>query len=1704
MKKLLLITLALVIAAWAFAQTDITIGTGTSTGRYPFNDFYVYSRSQCIYLESEIGYPGTIHKLRWYRSDTGADPNAIGTTQIWLKTVTNAVFTDANWEDPGTLVYEIANIDLGTGGGWYEVDINDFNYTGGNLLVSVYTQNAPYTTPHSYWYYTATTGFNRCRLGNSDTVNPPTLSLSTSRPNIQINMTTSDPTTEPNPAINPSPANASTNIPINVTLSWSSGGGAPTDYKIFLGTSETSFENEYSGITTTSFSPSNLQYSTTYYWKVDPHNNYGYASDIATLPVWSFTTMADPTITEFPHTESFDGITFPPFGWTHQIGSGATGWQRSTGSTDPTVSPYSGAGMLYYNSYSLTSGSNASLFSPPIDAGDANMIYSTSFWMYRYKGYYSYTDKVEIYSNTTPSLTGATLLGTIIRDYDQAPVETGNGWYQYTFEIGPGAENLTYYVIFKAISNWGYNINVDEISFKRVQGGIPPNLAINPSPSNNASSVAITTNLSWSSGGGGPTGYKVYLGTDQGNLIEVADQPETVYDPPENLLFGNTYYWKVDPYNEYGYASEAGEIPVWKFSTVSGIATTPSPSNGSTNQDVTNRVLNWADVTGASGYKVKVGTSSGASDLVNMATVNESQYTHSSNWPYSTTIYWTVFTLNGTQEVQGTEWSFTTIADPTRPIPYLETFDASTSLPANWTGTFSVSSSHGVSSNGLYTNLWSSNTSAYVTTPPVGPLTDNTTLQFDYRYVDYTGYPNTAHTLLAGDKLEIQISTDGTTFTTIHTIDSSNHITSTSFATCTVPITQTKVSQGDIIKAKFLATRGGGDYYLDIDNVYFKHISANPIFSITPASKAFGDVQINTVSSPQVFTIKNDGGGTLIINPAVELTGTNADQFQLTDTNSYPCELEANETMTVSVTFAPNSVGEKSANLTIIDNIRKTVHNISLSGNCYDPTLYPPVLEDFSDTSFPPAYWTRYSGLLSDINSPDDLTPTTFGWTRGSFGNIGSNGSAKLNIYGSTCKYWLITPPIELGSEKTTRYNLSFDLALTDYYSNNPITSDPNGTTGTDDKFAVLITDGETMLEVLRLWDNTSSEYVYNNIPYTGETVTIPINSYSGKVMICFYGESTVGNADNDLFVDNFAISIAGAPPTPPTTSVPTNGAINVAINTSLSWSGTTGEVTGYKIYFGTNADNLTELADVPAPPYIPEPGLLAYNTTYYWRVDPYHSEYGFSTGTVWHFTTMADPTISVFPYTENFEGTFLPNNWSKIVYSPNDITQSSTKNHTPGGQYSARFSSYYSSTNYNQYLFTPPILVTSPYTNLSFWHIKYDSEETLEWGIASNTNPENYTWNSITLSSSQWQETNVNLSDYVGQTIYIGFHYYGNYTYYVYLDDVKISSDIPAGQPIVIQETIVTSTIDLDINETIDVNNLVVVSLPNYDNLTNPIVFGLTGTGTGTITIEVGPGTWYGVIYYSGAWNHGEPYPCVVGSGLTGTITFANVDFGTKGDVIVVVNEGDDPTLPVTLSNFTAVVTSENFVNIAWMAETETNHSGYNIFRNETKDLENAIKINAQLIDKGTAVGTQISYFYTDFEVYTNMMYYYWLESVALDGSSQFYGPLTVTIGDPAQEPLPPVIPMVTKLYNAFPNPFNPNTNIRYSLKEVGKVKIEIYNMKGQKIKTFTQEHNSPGYYQVSWDGRDENGRSVASGIYLYRLTTANYTSAKKMVLAK
>jgi len=84
------------------------------------------------------------------------------------------------------------------------------------------------------------------------------------------------------------------------------------------------------------------------------------------------------------------------------------------------------------------------------------------------------------------------------------------------------------------------------------------------------------------------------------------------------------------------------------------------------------------------------------------------------------------------------------------------------------------------------------------------------------------------------------------------------------------------------------------------------------------------------------------------------------------------------------------------------------------------------------------------------------------------------------------------------------------------------------------------------------------------------------------------------------------------------------------------------------------------------------------------------------------------------------------------------------------------------------------------------------------------------------------------------------------------------------------------------------------------------------------------------------------------------------------------------------------------------------------------------------------------------------------------------------------------------------YPNPFNPITTIHYSIANEGNVELEVYNIKGQKVKTLINEMKEPGHYQAIWDGTDNNKKQVASGVYLYRLSIGKKTLNKKMLLLK
>ena len=84
------------------------------------------------------------------------------------------------------------------------------------------------------------------------------------------------------------------------------------------------------------------------------------------------------------------------------------------------------------------------------------------------------------------------------------------------------------------------------------------------------------------------------------------------------------------------------------------------------------------------------------------------------------------------------------------------------------------------------------------------------------------------------------------------------------------------------------------------------------------------------------------------------------------------------------------------------------------------------------------------------------------------------------------------------------------------------------------------------------------------------------------------------------------------------------------------------------------------------------------------------------------------------------------------------------------------------------------------------------------------------------------------------------------------------------------------------------------------------------------------------------------------------------------------------------------------------------------------------------------------------------------------------------------------------------YPNPFNPTTNFSYSVKEEALVNIEIYNVKGQKVRTLVNEVQDYGIYRVTWNGETDNGNKVSSGIYFYKINTGDFTTTKKMILMK
>lgn len=247
-------------------------------------------------------------------------------------------------------------------------------------------------------------------------------------------------------------------------------------------------------------------------------------------------------------------------------------------------------------------------------------------------------------------------------------------------------------------------------------------------------------------------------------------------------------------------------------------------------------------------------------------------------------------------------------------------------------------------------------------------------------------------------------------------------------------------------------------------------------------------------------------------------------------------------------------------------------------------------------------------------------------------------------------------------------------------------------------------------------------------------------------------------------------------------------------------------------------------------------------------------------------------------------------------------------------------------------------------------------------------------------------------------------------------------------------------------------------------------------------------------LFFRRGAWDTWTEWPDqTLVSGKAFTIIANNV---TQAGEFVIASPFDESTLPVELTSFNAIAASANAAVLTWTTASETNLLGYHILAGTANNLESAMTLTSSPIEaQNSSQGATYSY---NANMEQTGTYYFWLQTLEFDGSSEFFGPVIVTLQD---SPETPEFPERNLLGNAYPNPFNSATKIDVEIKAGELANLAIYNLAGQLVKSIPL---NPGVQTVSWNGLDSRGQNCANGIYFYKLSSSSSQQVKKLILMK
>jgi len=1532
----------------------------------------------------------------------------------------------------------------------------------------------------------------------------------------------------PNPAVLVYPTNGGWAF-LNDTLSWTSGGGIVDGYKLYISEDDNVNADDFilDQIETT-YSLSDLEdleieYGHTYYWQVIPYNENGDAED---CPVWSFKT---PTATQLA--ESFENTTFPPIGWKRTTPS-TSYWTRST-----YYSTHGSACM-----YAYTSTSTVYDISTPkctITSG-STLNFSTRAT--------STSSKLQILYST--DRINWTQIGADI-SYTAA-----NVWYNISIDLSDYAGEK--YLAFRSPTQTSYSsIYVDAVFGPEITQA-PPDPAVLVYPTNGGWAFLDDT-LSWTSGEGIVNGYKLYISDDDiiNNDDFIIDQTGTTFKLTdlEDLVieYGHTYYWQVVPYNNNG---DAEGCPVWSFKTPTTTQLAESFENATFPPTGWANPGTWSRNT----YTIKHGIASaykyGSTSSQYILSTPKVTITSTSTLEFWALCTSTSGILQIVYSSDRTTWtqlgSNITFAAAT--TWYHNVIDLSSLAGNNYYLGFRTAYSGSYYVDAVFGPEITPEAPGPVTlTSPANGATMVKTLPTFTWTAPTTGGVPTLYTVLC-DTFTPPTTSIGTTtnlsftpttplqnstqyYWTVKAENSAGSSTATPFSFTTIDPGYTVIGTGTSTQRQPFG-------------IYWSYERSAALYTNAQIGDfgildkvAWNCAATSTASVPYKIYVKQTtdtaltamtwssftADATLVAEGTHTFADTGWHLFELATPFPYS---SGNLVIGVETNYGgsgtssyPNfyySAGATASHQYWNQDDNPPTGNGTL--NIYLPNIMLHLSEPQENPaiSVSPSSWD-FGQTLIRTTKTKDFTITNIGG--------GTLSVSSIDIEGDYYRLTTNPAPIDLASLESTTFTVEYAPLAAGHHSGTVTIENTTGTTTVElvgDCYDPTIYDFPYMVDFTTWMPTNWSQlkYLYGGTPASGGSwvqddwlntatgnkaarlniygttkydwlitppIQIPDTGYELKFDLALmdYGNNDpviVGGQPDDRFI----VAISNNPDMTSSTILREwNNTGSTFVYDNIPNTGTTCVIdlsdyvgTKYIAFYGestlSNGDN-DLMVDNFTIRQVPTGPVLYYTPT---SLDFGEVAFGVQVGPKKVTVTNTGTGVLALNKADNTQiiGTGFAIDDFDFSLEANESGQINVyANATQEGPFTATLRITYGTQQCNVSLSATGLpegiivigtgteelgLPIDPYYRYSYSQSIF---------LQSEINKANryiekiyYYWNGAGAA------TNSNV-----WTIYLGhtdINEFANANAWIPITDFSVYNvtlDLSAGEGWV-EINLDTPFYHTDQNLVIAVDE----NIYGYDSYPNVYFYCTSVETKGNRSIS-----------YADDSTNPDPTAPPAGTLVTG---YPNIKLEF---------EEAQPPLPVELTSFTVIVSSENMVQISWVTQTETEMLGYYIYRSTSETLDNAIAVSDMIEALNTA--EQHTYKFIDSEIYDSGTYYYWLQTVEMGGTVSFHGPVSVYYTSAQDNPIPE-IPKVTELRSIYPNPFNPVAYIPYSLAEESDAHFYIYNVKGQLLRHIYVGPKNPGYYQISWDGKDINGKACGSGVYYIIMKAGKQTFQRKAVLMK